>query len=781
MSDQPDAPACPDPDDATHAKVVIDLSRISAEDFEPSRPLLVATMIDDVVIAQQTIVPEEFKDQRRLEVSLPLASQDGVSGAEVVVAPADDERNLRSDKVARKFVSGRGDVVNGGVLRVSPSIYRIWRICWFPHSYHVTGRVVRQDGDCTHPVAAAKVELYDVDYCWWWYDEDIITTTTTDADGYFDVTFTWCSPLWCYLSKIKPPLYVDADLRDRLREIVDIHFPTPPVPPGDPAEWEQTLRTLGVSLPSPAPAMGRMQAARASALTAGETSARLIDRSAATLKPKWTVDDLFGHLIFWPFCSDPCDRRPDVRIRVTQDQPNAGSVEIYRDTYSQIRWNLTGDLLDLRLEANELALHADDCRPDPILGNCMLFERVGSYNVSTIYEPDIVLGDASYGATPDRSARLGRTVDYDRAWFLTPSVHGDFGLASQVDYYQVQAARWTAADIAAWEADNRHVPSPSSFQTLSADKLGGFTRQYYELFEILGWPVHVWRAETFSPHEVGGIPALYKSRAKFEQEYRDAHGGNDPAEDFASGWYWDTWAMTRLFDVDTTKLDDGLYSFRIVGYHQTGVSAAGEPTLVPVNMGLADGVCKRCAGANAPLIPELLTMRIANDPHKPLCGITELRKNGSSVVGECDIVVLDEKTDWLEIDFFASDARGELDHYGLSLQRGSVGLGSIFGLPGVSVTGSTPRGPSYAAALADATLPATAPVWNGGSWTVTVPAAAFGGSCAFDLDLLTYDRQTNGWGSTWDETACADSVAFTLILAADRETFCDQLGCAGDE
>jgi hypothetical protein len=756
MSDQPGAPACPDPQDATHAKVVIDLSRISAEDFEPSRPLLVATMMDGVVIGRQTVVPGEFKDQRRLEVSLPLASQDGVAGAEVVVAPADDERNLGSDKVARKFVSGRGDVIDGGVLRVTPNIYRIWRFCWFPHTYHVSGRVVRQDGDCTHPVAAAKVELFDVDYCWWWYDEDKITSVTTDADGYFDVTFTWCSPLWCYLSKVRPPLYVDADLRDRLKEIVDVHFPTPPIPPGDPAEWEQMLVDIGVGLPS---------------VTAAKLSRSVLR------KPKWTVDDLFGHIIFWPYCSDPCDRRPDVRIRVTQDQPGAGTVEIYRDTYSQIRWNLAGDLLDLRLEANELALHADDCRPDPILGNCMLFEGVGGYLTAGIYEPDIVLGGASYGTTPDRSARLGRTADYDRAWCLTPSVHGDFGLASQVDYYQVQVARWTNADMLAWEADNRHVPSPSSFAAVSPDALGDFHRAYYELVTIFGIDVHVWRGEHFFPDTVGGIDGLYKSRAKFEQEYRDAHGGNDPAEDYASGWYWSTDTKTRLFDIDTVKLGDGLYTFRIVGYHQTGVDATGEPTLVEVDMGLADGVCKRCAGANGPVIPELLTMRVVNNLLRPTCAITELRKNGSSVVGECDIVVLDEAVDWLEIDFTASSPLGELDSYGLNLQRGSAGLGSVFGLPGVTVTGSAPRGPSYAAALADAATPASAPVWTGGSWTATVPAAAFGGSCAFDLDLDAYNRQTNG-GYVGDETHQHASVAFTLILAADRQTFCDQLGCA---
>ena len=160
-----------------------------------------------------------------------------------------------------------------------------------------------------------------------------------------------------------------------------------------------------------------------------------------------------------------------------------------------------------------------------------------------------------------------------------------------------------------------------------------------------------------------------------------------------------------------------------------------------------------------------------------MCTITQLRKNGTSVVGECDIVVLDETLDWLEIDYTVTDAGGELDSYSLNLQRGSVGLGSLIALAGPgNVTGSTPYGPRYV----DVVTPATAPVWSGGSWTVKVPAAAFGGSCAFDLDLYSYNRQTNGWGLPTGETSCSDSVAFTLILAADRQTFCDQLGCADE-
>src|SRR5262249_16148540 len=144
--------------------------------------------------------------------------------------------------------------------------------------------------------------------------------------------------------------------------------------------------------------------------------------SAVLTKAQLTAAEIFRPIIFWPPCDDPCDWSPDIKIRVTQNEPS-GTVTIYEDSYSDIRWNQGGDSLNLTLEATEDALFSDDCRPDPLLGNCMLFERAGEYNVSTIYQPDIG-GGFSYGATPDRRQRLGYTVDLDRAWCLTIGIHG---------------------------------------------------------------------------------------------------------------------------------------------------------------------------------------------------------------------------------------------------------------------------------------------------------------------------------------------------------------------
>jgi hypothetical protein len=780
------------------AKVTIDLGKISESDFDAKRPLRVAAVKGDEIVDQKTVVPAKEKDPRRFDVTLSVgAPEDGVAGAQIVVAPADDERNIFSRLAARKFVSGKEARIDGGIVSVSPAIWGWWRFCWFPRTYRVTGRVARHDGDCTHPIGAAQVELYDVDYCWWWYNQSLLATANTDADGFFDITFTWCVPLWCLIDIFRPPLYIDPDLLHRVREIVDERtiFPVtkfPPPPPPDPFEWERRLAEAGVDLagiprraPLPmgaAPAVlapARMKAATPAASAAVRGSAsRAASAAANVASSKLSGIDLFGGIIFWPPCDSPCDWYPDVKIRVTQNQPG-GTVTIYEDSFFQIHWNLDHDLLNLNLEANASALYADDCRPDPLLGNCMLFERVGNFNVSTIYQPDIG-GGFSYGATPDRRQRLGYTVSKDRAWCLTLGVHGDFGLAAGVDYYQVQVAQWTegaGGDLLSWDADHRHVPPAAAFAPVDVLALGSFTRTYAER---VGFFYH-WRNETFGPQTVGGIDRLYKSRQRFEQDYRDSHGGANPAPDFASGWYWDTGAMTRLFHVDTSRFSNGYYSFRLIGYRQTGVDGMGQPILTPVDMGIPGGVGRRCGGL---AIPELVTLRFFNDPHRPACEIVSFKKNGVTTIDECAIVVLDT-TDNLQIEYSAQDSGGNLEFYGVTLQRGDDAPQNIRGpLIGGSVTivGTTPAGPDYLDALVDPVTPAIPPVWTGGSWVATVPASAFatlGGSCAYNLRLDAWDRQTDGWtaGVGWGEVGCEKNRAFTVILAADRGTYCAQLGC----
>jgi len=262
---------------------------------------------------------------------------------------------------------------------------------------------------------------------------------------------------------------------------------------------------------------------------------------------------------------------------------------------------------------------------------------------------------------------------------------------------------------------------------------------------------------------VSGIPLLYKSRERFEQEYRNAHGGADPAPNFG-GWFWHYFTETRLFDLDTSKMTNGYYTFRFVGYRQTGVDGSGNPILTQVSMGLPDGVGRRCNTAR----PELLTLYLHDNKHIPDCGILSLTKNGPggpSVVSECAMVTL-TPADWLEVEYEAFDAAGNLGSYTATLQKGFGTLNDLTGLPSLSGS-SVPEGPTYAAALVGMS-PAIPPYWSGGHWRKKISYTAFqgyGGSCAYNLRVKACDRHTNGFSSECSLAYCDENRAFTIILA----------------
>ena len=757
------------------ATVTVDLTRIDDKEFDGSRPLRVAAVRNGKIVDEKTITPSKEKNPRSFAVQLSLGErEDGVAGADIVVAPADDVRNVQSKLAARKFVSGATARIDAGVLRVNPGIYTWWRYCWFPRHYRISGRILRHVDDCAHPIAGATVQIFDVDYCWWWYNEDLLKTGVTDANGFFDIHFTWCVPLWCFIVR-EPPILVDPILRDRiydhLKDLVIIRWPPPPPPP-DPWEWQRQLEDLGIEVPAgarvPRPGTGPVQLPSENAARRAPALSMALSSSSLAGAAKLSASDIFRSILIWPpHCDNPCDWLPDIKIRVTQNQPG-GTVVIYEDSYWDIHFNLATDLADLSLEASASAIYSDDCSPEPLLGNCMLLDTVGTTHImpvsgaplSGIYQPDVVLG-TSYGVTPDRRQRLGYVRDYDRPFAGTLGIHGRFGIAAHVDYYQVQYAKWTAADILAWDLNHAHVPPAAAFSPVPVSALGSIPRAYLEESPL---PVH-WIGETFAPHTVSGIPALYKSRERFEQEYRDSHGGADPAPDFG-GWFWSYAAETLLFVIDSSKVSNGVYSFRFVGYRQSGVDGSGNPILALVTMGLPGGIGRRCGTTS----PELVTLYLHDTVHRADCDILNFRKNGVDVIDECAMVTL-TPADWIEVEYRAFDAAGHLDSYGVSLQKGASAASSIFGLAGVSDVpgGSVPEGRNYAAALADPTTPAIPPYWYGGTWRKKIAHSTFvalGGTCAYNLRLSAWDRHTNGSasGSGWGETGCEKNRAFTVIV-----------------
>jgi hypothetical protein len=118
----------------------------------------------------------------------------------------------------------------------------------------------------------------------------------------------------------------------------------------------------------------------------------------------------------------------------------------------------------------------------------------------------------------------------------------------------------------------------------------------------------------------------------------------------------------------------------------------GNPILTPVNMGLGGGVGKRCD--TAPAKPELVTLYLHDTVHVADCDILAFKKNGTTVIDECAMVTLGAG-DWMEVEYRAFDAAGNLDSYQVTLQKGFSPEHDILTLAGVTaVSGSSPEGPS---------------------------------------------------------------------------------------
>ena len=191
-------------------------------------------------------------------------------------------------------------------------------------------------------------------------------------------------------------------------------------------------------------------------------------------------------------------------------------------------------------------------------------------------------------------------------------------------------------------------------------------------------------------------------------------------------------------------------------------------------MGLPDGVCRRCGDNNAPAIADLVSLEIVNNPRKPVCEILSIKK-GTTSISECDIIVLND-TDTVTIEYEASDnPKGNLGGHFIRLQRGASPEFNPLAVAGVTAAPS-PVISNYSTGFV------SAPVWTGGTWQITIPAAAFS-SCAYNVRVRAWNRQTNGWsaGAGWGETNCEKNRAFTIIKTGDTDDYCGQLGCCEDE
>ena len=98
---------------------------------------------------------------------------------------------------------------------------------------------------------------------------------------------------------------------------------------------------------------------------------------------------------------------------------------------------------------------------------------------------------------------------------------------------------------------------------------------------------------------------------------------------------------------------------------------------------------------------EMLTLYVDNQ-RRPDCEIVSFTKNGTTPIGECEMIILGD-TEFVDIEYRALDTHGNLGGYLVHLRRGSGPERNIRTWPPlaaeVSIGGTVPQGPTYAAAV----------------------------------------------------------------------------------
>ena len=605
-------------------------------------------------------------------------------------------------------------------LVLTPKWWTTW-LTWC-REFVISGKVVCADGS---PVPGAEVRAYDVDYFWWWLSSSQVgNTAVTDAAGHFTIKFRFCCgwlPWWWWqlrewrlepllLDKINPILKLNPALK----------FPKPsPVPTLD-------FAGLAPSAPTPVPPVGPISPTPVlrTPVTVGTLAsirtlplAGKIDPSVIpslrdkllTVVPK--VPEL-ERLRIWPWYpwTPWFDCTPDIIFRATQDCGNGAKVIVSENVF-QTRWDIPTNL-NVTLMANQDACCVPT-QPPPPPGDCVLLSGV--------------CGDP--GITVPNIGRTGATAGYanpgtaDHPFAETVTFVGQFGTASQADYYEIE---YSPHGTAAW------VPLPST-------ALLDFSRAYFDSTQPIGFqypPPVPFPVKTF------GTKHVYESRQHYEAHHPPPNWGSPLT---GRAWYQNVNTLAYIQTANT--IPDDTYDFRIVGYRALGGGA--------VDPGPDESTRKVIDGCGGSADNNLLVLRIDNrTPFTPVagtvhlptsepdCGISHVRIGGVEV-GACGFQQLQKGTP-LEIDFFATDANGHLDHYELVVEHG---LGAVANLLNPAEVGTLtltpisggPQGPTYANAI---TQGAVRPVWNGGTMRLHINDASkvFPETCCYLIRLTVWKR-----------------------------------------
>jgi hypothetical protein len=595
---------------------------------------------------------------------------------------------------------GEGSQLQLGPIEIAP-YWWFWWLRWC-REYVIRGRLVCPDGS---PVPGAEVCAYDVDWWFWWSSKQSVGCATTDVNGAFEIRFRWCCGFWPWWWWRYRVWELDTDLAERVGAVV---AERPEVEMGRFGN-RPSLEVFEHLLEEDALIAGRsLEAADAPAL----------DDLRAHLLERLPFSEELARLHIWPWWPwwPWWDCSPDIIFTATQECGSAEPTTIVDETVWDTRWNISSPL-DVTLVSTSQAC----CLPtDGGGGECLIVDGVCGIPLTNVGgnlgAPATPAGYASPGAVvPGTSASNG-----DRPFGGGVTITKNPGDLVGVDYLELEMFDPVSTS---W------VPLPMGAEL-------GYSREYWEPSGTPQFLFPPFGVQTLSGHRV------WETREHFET----ASGAVwYPSFGWARAWLSHNFSL--LAYLDTSKFTDGTYEMHAVGWNDGGGGTLTNRRVIPlcgedeenrfvltfdnrVEIAAGHPSSHNCGGVHA--------CTLEPDTH-----ISDVRINGASI-DPCATVQAEGD---LEIDFQVTDPDGHLAYYsliatwGLNESKDLLALGTV-----TALGGGTFEGPTYGEALGQG---ASAPSWEGGSYTLHVPsaAAAFEEPCCYQLELRAHKRTiVDCWG-----------------------------------
>jgi hypothetical protein len=668
--------------------VPLDASQVPAGERKTQKVKVVVRNQKGVYVSESAPL-----DSGKAEVKLGV---DSAQSLEIAVGPLDtpDEDLFHLQTITARVLPRQWRGQNRLVLNpliITPWYWRFWlRWC---REITITGRVVCPSG---RPAPGAHVSAFDVDFWWWWFSaQQVGATAVTDANGAFTIQFRWCCGWWPWWWWRLRRWRLEPLLANRILPAARLsqRFKKLPRPGPDP-----DLRVFQDLVPNePLPPVGP------------DFDPSILPQLREKLLPRLPQLPELERLRIWPWWpwTPWLDCSPDIIFRATQECQGETRL-IVNESVFQARWDSPANL-NVTLTANSEACCIGG-HPGPE-GDCLLINDACQVVVGNIGgnlgAPPAPVGYASPGGT-------------DRPFSGNISVRGQFGAASNVDYYEFEHTLTPAV--------------PASWAPLAPPIIAGFNRQY--------WNGVTWPLEPFPVQNVDGHFVI-ESREHFEAV-------NGPR-------FWESTGEDMLgVLISDGNLADNTHHFRVRSY---GIDAGGHlvnPRILPVCLTQHDnGLALRIDNRFVDTVPPFSSP--ATSPGQP-CGagtvhfctdepdtqILSVLVNGQPLQA-CGSSTVKEGQP-LEIEFLSYDPDSHLDHYTLvahydvNLSVNLLALGTLSpGAPAGIVPPAAQEGPTYAAAVAQG---APRPVWSGGTLHLTIPnvLAAFPKTCCYLLELTAWKR-----------------------------------------